>query len=144
MGSMFKNILKKFLLLSSILTFPSLVLGGWFTNFFGIEGAASAIADASWKIILTKALQTSLPIITILTLVVLILVASSYISKMVIEMAETLKSAIRDGEVKRSEWIIIGIQFTMTLPVIIFIAVIIFYSGQFVIGGMTEIMNFIP
>lgn len=136
------KILKRYLVVAIIVMTPSIVYGGWFGDFFGVGGAATAIAEATWKVVLVKAVQTSLPLLSLIFMLGITITAMVYIARLVMEITATIREALKDGVVNRGEWVAIGIEIIFIVPIVVFLGFLAYYTGTFAASGLEQIMNF--
>lgn len=115
----------KWALLCLVLTVPTIALGGWFQDILGAGEVAKATADITqstqdliWKQAVLDAIVRNIRIVVLLSTMVsalFALIGAGYLAR---GFGDTCREAMRDDKVTAGEWVIIGLQAFVQLPVI--------------------------
>ena len=92
------------------------ILAGWFD--FGLGEAIGAISDATWKVMLIKAIERTLPTLLLMTVVIGAIGCAWAAAYLAGKFAETCREALRDGRVTWPEWVLTGLQALVVIPVV--------------------------
>lgn len=79
-----------------------MILAGWFD--IGLGEAVKGISDATWKVVLIKAVERSFPSIILLTCIVGTIVSAWGMAYLVARFHEIVRESLRDGRVTGAEW----------------------------------------
>lgn len=116
-----------------------MILAGWFD--LGIGKAVEAVSDATWKVMLIRAIERSFPSIILLTCIVGTIVSAWGMAYLVARFHETIKTTLQDGRVSPAEWALTGFSALLTLAVSIYLGWFSFLLLQASRSGLAELMR---
>lgn len=137
------NCIKTILVTGLIVAVPSIVQAG-ILDVFGIGTVAKSISDTTWKIYLIKTLASMGPLVLLLASIAGIIVIAWAVIRLGDGFSETIRSVLRDGEVKTSEKWIIAFQTAYTVPAIGGLVIAGGILGAILFKGTIEIMTYTP
>jgi len=117
----------------------TVILAGWFS--VGLGDAVEAISDATWKVVLVRAIERMAPTLLLGLVLVCVIAAALAATYLTGKFVETGREAMRDDRVTRAEWVLIGLQATIIVPTVIgliLFAGFLAYAGR---AGLLELMS---
>lgn len=113
-------------------------------DFFGVAGAVTAITDVTWKIYLVKTVAAMGPLILLITAMIATIAASWAAVHIGNSFADTLRTALRDGVITKTEWGVIALQAAYTIPLVILLSSLAMSLSGMVSQSWQTMKNFTP
>lgn len=114
-------------------------LAGWFD--LGLGRAVEAVSDATFKVILVRAIERLFPSIILLTCIVGTIVSAWGMAYLLARFHESVRAALRDDRVTAAEWVLVGFSGLLTLAVGVFLGWFSFLLMRASQSGLAELMK---
>ncbi len=125
------------LLFLVLMLIPLATHAGW----FGIGEAVTAISDATWKVMLIKAVERSLPMLLLAATLIGAIASFLGAGHLAIKLHESSRTAMKDDNITIGEWSLLGLLFSVTMPVVGGLLWFGWFLAIAARNGLLELMN---